>query len=101
VLCQSPVRNLGREQAQEPSFQLDHLRRPLRWEIGQALANAAFKDPDCLRGFASVAMVLSRAADVTARPGLLDKAIALGADWRQEPVPAPSRAELLSIVAGD
>jgi len=46
-------------------------------------------------------MVLSRAADVTARPGLLDKAIALGADWRQEPVPAPSRAELLSIVAGD
>jgi 2-polyprenyl-6-methoxyphenol hydroxylase-like FAD-dependent oxidoreductase len=70
------------------------------WEIGQALANAAFKDPDCLRGFVSVAMVLSRAADVAARPGLLDKVIALGADWRDEPVPAPSRAELLSILAG-
>jgi 2-polyprenyl-6-methoxyphenol hydroxylase-like FAD-dependent oxidoreductase len=71
------------------------------WEIGQALANAAFKDPDCLRGFVSVAMVLSRAADVLARPGLFDKVIALGAGWRDEPVPAPRRAELLSIVAGD
>jgi flavin-dependent dehydrogenase len=69
------------------------------WEIGQALANAAFKDPDCLRGFVSVAMVLSRAAEVTARPGLLDKVIALGAGWRDEPIPAPGRAELLSIVA--
>jgi flavin-dependent dehydrogenase len=71
------------------------------WEIGQALANAAFKDPDCLRGFVSEAMVLSRAADVVARPGLLDKVIALGSGWRDEPVPAPSRAELLSVVAGD
>ena len=69
------------------------------WGIGQALANAAFKDPDCLRGFASVAMVLSRAADVVVRPGLLDKVIALGSGWRDEPLPAPSRAGLLSIVA--
>jgi hypothetical protein len=33
--------------------------------------------------------------------GLLDKVIALGAGWRDEPVLAPSRAELLSIVGGD
>jgi hypothetical protein len=70
------------------------------WEIGQALASAAFKDADCLRGFVSVAMVLSRAADVAARPGLLDKVIGLGAGWRDEPILGPSRAELLSIVAG-
>src|SRR6266702_322033 len=71
------------------------------WEVSQALAAAAFKDPDCLRGFVSVAMVLSRATDVAARPGLLDKVITLGAGWRDEPVPAPSRGELLSIVADD
>ena len=70
------------------------------WETGQALANAAFKDPDCLRGFIRVAMVLSRASDVTAQPGLLDKVIALGAGWRDEPLPAPSRSELLSIAGG-
>jgi hypothetical protein len=46
-------------------------------------------------------MLLNRVADVAARPGLLDKVTALGAGWRDEPVPAPSRGELLSIVAGD
>jgi len=71
------------------------------WELGRALAAAAFKDPDCLRGFVSVAMVSSRGADVMARPGLLDKVTALGAGWRHEPLPAPSRGELLSIVADD
>jgi len=70
------------------------------WEIGQAFANAAFKDPDCLRGFVAIGMTLSRAADVAARPGMSDKVTALGGGWRDEPIPAPSRAELLSIVAG-
>ena len=70
------------------------------WETSQALASAAFKDPDCLRGFVSVAMVLSREADVLARPGMLEKVTALGAGWRDEPIPAPGRDELLSAVAG-
>ncbi len=69
------------------------------WEVSQALASAAFKDPECLRGFVSVAMVLSREADVLSRPGMLDKVTALGAGWRDEPIPAPSRGELLSTVA--
>jgi flavin-dependent dehydrogenase len=70
------------------------------WEIGQAMASAAFKDPDCLRGFVAIAMLLSRAADITGRPGLPEKITALGGGWRDEPIPAPSRAELLSIVTG-
>jgi 2-polyprenyl-6-methoxyphenol hydroxylase-like FAD-dependent oxidoreductase len=71
------------------------------WEVSQALAAAAVKDPDCLRAFVTVAMVLSRPADVLAGPGLVDKVKVLGGGWRDEPVPAPSRAELLSIVAGE
>lgn len=70
------------------------------WEIGHALANAAVKDPDCLRAFVSVVMLLSRATDVAARPGLLGKITALGGEWRDEPIPAPDRARLLSIVNG-
>jgi 2-polyprenyl-6-methoxyphenol hydroxylase-like FAD-dependent oxidoreductase len=79
----------------------DYRPRDPGWEISKAFLAAARKDPDCLRGAVSIAMVLSRAADVAARPGLLDKVIALGGGWREEPIPAPSRAELLSIVAGD
>ena len=70
------------------------------WEVSQALAAAAFKDPDCFRGFVSVAMVLSREADVLSRPGMLEKVTTLGAGWRDEPIPAPSRGDLLSTVAG-
>ncbi len=70
------------------------------WEVSQALAAAAFKDPDCLRGFVSVAMALNREADVLSRPGMLEKVTALGAGWRDEPIPAPSRGDLLSTVAG-
>jgi 2-polyprenyl-6-methoxyphenol hydroxylase-like FAD-dependent oxidoreductase len=69
------------------------------WELSQALSNAAFKDPDCLRAFVSVSMVLTRPADALARPGLADKVTALGGGWRDEPIPAPSRAGLLSAVA--
>lgn len=71
------------------------------WEVSQALAAAAFKDPDCFRGFVDVAMVLNREADVLSRPGMLEKVTALGAGWRDEPIPAPSRSDLLSTVTGD
>jgi flavin-dependent dehydrogenase len=66
--------------------------------LRDTIAAAGLEDP---WEFASVAMALSRAADVMARPGLRDKVSTLGAGWRDEPLPAPSRAELLSIVAGD
>jgi flavin-dependent dehydrogenase len=71
-----------------------------RWELSQALGNAAFKDPDCLRGFVGAAMVLDREADVLARPGLLEKVTSLGGGWRNEPIPAPSREGLLAAMAG-
>jgi hypothetical protein len=71
------------------------------WQAGQALANAAFKDPECLRGYVAIAMLQARAADVITRPGLPAKITTLGTGWRDEPIPAPSRAELLSTMAGD
>jgi len=70
------------------------------WDVSQALAAAALKDQDCLRGLVSVAMVLNREADVLSRPGMLEKVTALGAGWRDEPIPAPDRGDLLSTVAG-
>lgn len=70
------------------------------WEASHALASAAFKDGDCLRGFVSVAMVLAREADVLSRAGMADKVAALGGGWRDEPIPAPGRDELLAAAAG-
>lgn len=68
------------------------------WLLGQALGRAAGKDPDLLRGALEVAFMLARGGDVLARPGVAERALELGAD--AEPLPGPSRTELLALLAG-
>jgi len=70
-----------------------------QYEIAQALAAAAGKDPDVFRAFLKVVGVLACPEEVLAEPGVLDKVVKLGADWREDPVFAPTRAELLAIVS--
>jgi 2-polyprenyl-6-methoxyphenol hydroxylase-like FAD-dependent oxidoreductase len=65
------------------------------WLLGNALAQSVTKDPDLLRGYIEIAFLLERGADVLARPGLAERAIAL-AD--PTPLPGPDRAGLLSLV---
>jgi 2-polyprenyl-6-methoxyphenol hydroxylase-like FAD-dependent oxidoreductase len=65
------------------------------WLLGEALRRAAPKDPDLLRSYVDVVSLLERAGDVLARPGVSERALALGAP---EPAPGPSRAELVEIV---
>ena len=69
------------------------------WLLGQALARASGKDPDLLRAFADIASLHERGVDVMARPGIADKAIALGGHDDAPPL-GPSRQELLAIVNG-
>jgi hypothetical protein len=65
------------------------------WLLGNALANSVAKDPECLRGFISIALLLERGVDVLSRPGLAEKAIALADD---APPPGPDRDEMLRLV---
>lgn len=69
------------------------------WRLGQALANAAAKDPDLLRGYLEIASLIERGVDVLSRPGVARRALKLGADPDSAQLPGPSRRELLSIVA--
>jgi hypothetical protein len=68
-------------------------------EVSRALLAATGPDPQCLRAYMSVMSVLWREADVLDRPGLLDKVLEFGSNWRDRPLPGPGRDELLSIVA--
>ncbi len=70
------------------------------WEVGQGLGFAAGQDPDCFRALLSIAGMLATPEEALARPGLFEKTIELGADWRQAPALGPSRDELLSVLAG-
>ena len=71
-----------------------------RWELEQALANAVMKDPDLLRAFFRAAFVLDPLDEALAAPGVSERVMELGADWRDEPVPAPPREELVAIANG-
>jgi hypothetical protein len=70
------------------------------WEITQALQHAAGQDPDVLRALLCVAGVVELPSEALARPGVFDKVLSLGEGWRDAEIPAPSRRELLEIVAG-
>jgi 2-polyprenyl-6-methoxyphenol hydroxylase-like FAD-dependent oxidoreductase len=71
-----------------------------RWELEQALAIAAPKDPDLLRAFLRAAFVLDPLHEALAAPGMTERVMDLGAGWRDEPVPAPPREELVAIAKG-
>jgi flavin-dependent dehydrogenase len=68
------------------------------WLLGRALTNAAGKDPELLRGYLEIVMLLARGVDVLSRPGVAERALELGA--KDEPLPGPTRTELLTLVAG-
>ena len=70
------------------------------YEVMQALASAAGKDPEVFRAMLSVAGVLDYPERALARPGIREKVLELGSGWRDEPVFAPTREELLATVAG-
>ncbi len=65
------------------------------WNLGAALESAILKDPDLLRGFMDVVSLLDRQANVLARPGVTERAVALA---EPAPPPGPDRAELLTLV---
>jgi 2-polyprenyl-6-methoxyphenol hydroxylase-like FAD-dependent oxidoreductase len=58
---------------------------------------AARLDPDCLRASLAMINVLRTPADVLAQPGILRKAQAAGAGWRDRAFPGPTRSELVAI----
>jgi 2-polyprenyl-6-methoxyphenol hydroxylase-like FAD-dependent oxidoreductase len=68
------------------------------WLLGQALTNSAGKDPELLRGYLEIVMVLARGVEVLSRPGVAERALELGSNG--EPLPGPTRTELLALVAG-
>jgi flavin-dependent dehydrogenase len=69
------------------------------YEMTKAMEVASGQDGDVLRAFARIAGVIQLAGDVMADASIVEKVVSLGADWRNAPSLAPSRAELLGLVA--
>jgi hypothetical protein len=71
------------------------------YELGQQLAAAAGKDPEMLRAFLDLVGVLALPAEILGRPWVLERAVELGSNWKNEPLPGPSRDELVALGASE
>ncbi len=67
--------------------------------MGKALGVAARKDPEMLRSLLDLVGVLALPEEVMGRPGVFERVVELGSGWRDDPLPGPSREELLALVA--
>lgn len=70
------------------------------WELFRQFTAAGTADPDLFRAYLTVMGVLEPADDVLSRPGVAEKAAALGAGWRDAPVFGPTREQVVAIAAG-
>ena len=70
------------------------------YEMTGALAAASSRDPDVLRGFLDIVGVLDLPGDVMARPGMFEKIIEFGADWRTQEAIGPNRDQLVAMASG-
>jgi flavin-dependent dehydrogenase len=68
-----------------------------RWELEQALRASSTKDPDLLRVLLRAVLVIDPLEDALAAPGVRERILELGGDWRDQPLPAPSRHELVTL----
>ena len=71
-----------------------------QYQLGKALGAAAGQDPDCLRAYLDIWLVLRTPGEVFARPGLCDKILQLGSGWRDVEPLGPNREQLLALASG-
>ena len=62
-----------------------------------ALAEPSMKDPDAFRAFMDIVSVIELPEVALGRPGVFDKVIEHGANWRDQPTLGPSRDELIAL----
>ncbi|MHB1855651.1 MAG: NAD(P)/FAD-dependent oxidoreductase [Acidimicrobiales bacterium] len=69
------------------------------YEMTKALMAAGMKDPDAFRALMDIIGVIELPETIMARPGLFEKVIEHGADWRSDPVLGPNRDELVAMAS--
>ena len=79
----------GREFVPDPAY-----------EITKALLSASSKAPDTFRAAMKIVGMLETAEEMLAEPGIFERIVELGGNWRDEVPVGPSRAELLAAVNG-
>lgn len=69
------------------------------YQLEKALRLASGQDPECMRAEFDIRFVLRTPDEVFAEPGLREKTLELGSDWRDAPPFGPTREDLLALVS--
>jgi 2-polyprenyl-6-methoxyphenol hydroxylase-like FAD-dependent oxidoreductase len=69
------------------------------YQLEKALDVAYQQDPDCLRAYFDILLVLRTPEEAFARPGLRDKTLELGSGWRRREPFGPTREQLLALAS--
>jgi 2-polyprenyl-6-methoxyphenol hydroxylase-like FAD-dependent oxidoreductase len=69
-----------------------------RWVLSKAMSAAALADPDALRLFLRVSLLLEPPQEVLADPAVAQRVLALGGNAPRYPLPGPTRAEVLAAI---
>jgi 2-polyprenyl-6-methoxyphenol hydroxylase-like FAD-dependent oxidoreductase len=69
------------------------------YQLEKAVEAATRRDPECVRAFLDIRLVLRTPREVFARPGLRAKTLELGSGWRGGPSSGPTRDQLLALAS--
>lgn len=97
------TRNSDRQRRWEIRRQIGgaaHVTDDDAWALENALTLAARRDPDCLRALVRARTVLQPFEEVTAAPGLRERAFDLARSGPSGPPPWPTRDELVALANG-
>jgi 2-polyprenyl-6-methoxyphenol hydroxylase-like FAD-dependent oxidoreductase len=68
------------------------------WSMGNAMHAAAFRDPDLLRAYLSIAAMIATPEQALAAPGIAQRVMTLGENAPRYFLPGPDRSELLTAL---
>jgi hypothetical protein len=84
----------------EADLRGDVYESPDPWyRLERALDAAAGQDPDCLRAYLDIRLVLRLPERALADPGLVAKILRLGSGWRERQAAGPDRARLVALAS--
>jgi len=70
------------------------------WAMTKAMYAASLRDPDVLRGHASIVSLLAMPQEALAEPGLVEKVVSLGANAPRYPASGPRHQDVVAAVGG-
>jgi 2-polyprenyl-6-methoxyphenol hydroxylase-like FAD-dependent oxidoreductase len=90
--------DLGRKAEIDAAMAGEEVELDPSQEMAKAFTAVALRDPELVRGFSEIGGMLAPPDQVVSRPGMFERILELGADWRSMRPKGPDRGDLLGLL---